>query len=400
MKREIIQTFFLLLLTLYSTAQTFVWTQCSIFSGGQRYSPAAFATSSKAYVGCGVTFAGGNIDYNHNDFWEYDPINNYWTQVANFPGVGRNGSTAFSIGSKGYVTLGWAPAQLNDLWEFDPSSNTWTQKSNFAGAARYDASVFTIGSFAYVGTGYIPWSKDFWKYDPSNDSWTQIADIGGLPRQSCAAFSISGFGYVYGGSQQFNNYSNDLWQYDPTNNTWAQKSPFPGNPRTASFSFIMNGKGYIGCGSNDTVVYDDFYEYEPVFDSWQQVPNFGGGARMQGISFWIGNSGYAGLGSNMVYPNLNPQNDLWKFQDATSINELEHSQFKVYPNPVKDVLTLNFCDNASFKVSILNSMGTEVFKSNNVFHSQKIYMKEFAKGSYQLRILSNSKSYFKTIVKN
>src|ERR1035437_10915125 len=55
----------------------------------------------KGYIGMGSD-NGGIL----NDFWEYNPLNNTWTQKANYPGLGNNGDMGFYIGSKGYICGG------------------------------------------------------------------------------------------------------------------------------------------------------------------------------------------------------------------------------------------------------------------------------------------------------
>src|SRR5687767_11341276 len=80
-----------------------------------------------------------------------------WIEKANFGGDARHRATAFSIGNRGYMGLGHVNSIVdilfNDFWEYDPGSNSWTQKANFGGGLRYHATAFTIGNFAYVGTG-------------------------------------------------------------------------------------------------------------------------------------------------------------------------------------------------------------------------------------------------------
>ena len=63
----------------------------------------------------------------------------------------------------------------NDFWEYDPATDTWTQKADFEGVGRGFAVGFSIGSNGYIGTGLLgnlnyggPSSKDFWEYDPGN----------------------------------------------------------------------------------------------------------------------------------------------------------------------------------------------------------------------------------------
>jgi hypothetical protein len=42
----------------------------------------------------------------------------------------------------------------NDFWEYDPATNAWTQKANFAGLARETPVGFAIGNKGYIGCGY------------------------------------------------------------------------------------------------------------------------------------------------------------------------------------------------------------------------------------------------------
>jgi hypothetical protein len=60
-----------------------------------------------------------------------------WTQKASVGGTQRNDAVGFSIDSlgKGYVGTGGdgTGGFLNDFWEYNPSTNVWTQKANYPG---------------------------------------------------------------------------------------------------------------------------------------------------------------------------------------------------------------------------------------------------------------------------
>ena len=105
---------------------------------------------------------------------------NSWIQMSNFGGGVRNSAVSFSIGSKGYVGTG-SPNNTglnlqNDFWEFDPSTNIWTQKADFPGGARQAGIAFGINGKAYVGTGitspYILFN-DLYEYTPSTNTWVK-----------------------------------------------------------------------------------------------------------------------------------------------------------------------------------------------------------------------------------
>ena len=150
------------------------WTQLGNFVGGVRndIDRACFAIGNKAYWGTGNNFTTSTF---YNDFWEYDPITDSWTQKANLPAPGRAGAVGFSICTKGYLGLGvdnWGnPANFyNDLWMYDPVANSWSAASSFPGTARADQPVFVVNNKAYLGTGYFGQNfllNDFWEFTPS-----------------------------------------------------------------------------------------------------------------------------------------------------------------------------------------------------------------------------------------
>jgi N-acetylneuraminic acid mutarotase len=116
--------------------------------------------------------------YPTDELWEYDPATNSWTQKASLPTTpARNSVVSFSIGTKGYIGIGYKeqytglPAEYyNDFWEWDQATNVWTKAADYPGSPRYGAFGVSIGNKAYIGTGsdyitaYLP---DFWEYDPT-----------------------------------------------------------------------------------------------------------------------------------------------------------------------------------------------------------------------------------------
>ena len=125
-------------------------------------SAVGFSIGTKGYIGTGSVF--------DQEFWEYDPSSNTWTQKANFGGLPRLKAVGFSIGTLGYIGTGDGSFGVfyNDFWQYDPSSNTWTQKANFGGTARMEAVGFSIGTQGYIGTGYDgSYKNDFWQYTPT-----------------------------------------------------------------------------------------------------------------------------------------------------------------------------------------------------------------------------------------
>lgn len=206
-----------------------------------------------------------------------------WSPRASLPDSSRACGIGFSIGNYGYVGLGIHNGHVNypcldDFWQFDPSTNSWTQKANFPGKARICPATFVIGHYAYVVTGQINDSSppgytfECWRYDANNDTWTQKVNFPGTSRAYAVGFAIGSKGYVGTGSQYDFNFRKDFWVYDTATNAWTQIADLP--PPTARFSasgFAVNGKGYICFGyDSDRGPQNDMWEYDTGTNLWIQ----------------------------------------------------------------------------------------------------------------------------------
>ena len=246
------------------------WSQMADFGGtvaDPRKAAVGFAIGTKGYIGTGKTTTGYQ-----DDFWEYNPAGNAWTQMNSFGGTKRSSAVGFSVGTKGYIGTGEdGSGYTKDFYEFDPAANaglgSWTQKADFGGTARRDAVGFLIATNGYIGTGYDgTYLKDFWEYNPATDKWTKMADFGGEARSSAVGFgSLCGNGYIGTGSTLCS-YFKDFWEYTPavgTGGTWTQMTDFGGTARDSGVGFLIGGLGYIGTGWDGSLYYRDFWEYEP-----------------------------------------------------------------------------------------------------------------------------------------
>jgi N-acetylneuraminic acid mutarotase len=246
------------------------------------------------------------------------PIDNscHWTQMASNPGPGRHRSTAITIGSRGYAGLGHITTVpevvYDDWWEYDPGTNSWTQKANFLGGVRLHACGFSIGGLGYVGTGRDGAGverNDFYKYDPTTNMWTPIASIPSAGLRGSVGWAIGGKGYVVTGS-----YTTEFWQYNPATNTWVAKAAFPGAPRSSAAGFVIGTKGYIGTGDDGSVL-NDFWEYNSVTDSWASKATYAGSARTESGGFALSGKGYIGVGYDFTIGNCS---DFWKYDPTTN----------------------------------------------------------------------------------
>lgn len=295
------------------------WVQSSYFEGQPRSGSVVFTIGNKAYVGLGYD----GDDY-FNDFYAYDPDRELWDDVAPFPGQVRERAVAFAIDGKGYVGLGYNRdldvEEMKDFWQYDPLTNTWSQIAEFPGTARYNSVGFAIGALGYVGTGYDGdyYRSDFFSYDPQSNSWVEIANFPGGKREEALAVVHQDKAYFCTGR---NNgiYNADIWVFDPAaEKSWSEITPDDEEDYYDEFTaavrrhdaaaFVMNDKIYIATGNTGSAS-SAVYEFNPLTGFWDTKTSCEGADRYLAIAFSINNRGFLGLGQN----SSRRWDDFWEF---------------------------------------------------------------------------------------
>ncbi len=253
----------------------------------------SFVVDGKAYVGTGFS---SNIAYDsarvyYNDFYRYDPGNNTWSKIANFPGAVRSDAISFVLNGKGYVSCGTDDSLTkgyNDMYAYDPTSNTWNKEADFPVKNLYGASAFVCNhnNEAYVigGAsfgGYL--STGFYKFTPTTNQWIEIQNLKNysyaplmqyanmIPRVSGASFVIDdSVAYITGGeaSSIGGLLLNYTWAYYFQNGKWERRPSFTGSPFVGGIAFSINNQGYVGTGLNpegtpSTVLTSKLYQFNP-----------------------------------------------------------------------------------------------------------------------------------------
>jgi len=205
---------------------TNIWTKKADFGGSARYDAVGFSLGNLGYLGTGYD------DYENRDFWQYNPTTNQWTQIASMGGAKRRDAVTFTMNGKAFVCTGTSNGvNQTDLWQFDPTTGVWVEKNKIDEddswtIVRTYGTAFTLGSKAYVGLGYNGGVRtDFWEYDPTSDSWTNKTDFEGSARQNAVSFVVKDQAYVATG-RSGNYYYSDIWQFKPFD---AQDSDDNGN---------------------------------------------------------------------------------------------------------------------------------------------------------------------------
>ena len=381
------------------------WTKKANFPGVGRVYSACFSIGNRGYVGGGDTSNSNTGLPITNDFWEYNPDNDKWTQKANIPLSPRIGAICFSIGNKGFIGCGDGG---NDFWEYDPAKNSWTRKADVPGSSRLYPASFSIGGKGYTGMGFV-WGagnvlNDFWEYDTASNKWTRKANFPLVPKVYAVGFSIGNKGFVGTGEDSsfltggFTIY-HDFWEYDPSRDKWTQKADIGYHGRYASIGFGLANMGYMGFGYIDsTGIENDMWAYDTTKNQWTQMSYCDTGySTIAPFAFNIGNKGYVGSGvdKNSIF-----RNDFYQYTNHTSgINESKQQvDFEIYPNPNTGNFVLNSaCPIASYEVCDMS--GKEIYKDIVRMEGSSINVNlSLPNGLYLVRVISNQGTTVKRIV--
>jgi N-acetylneuraminic acid mutarotase len=367
--------FFLLLTSAeLSFADSTTWVQVANMEATARHRCSAFSVGHKGYIGLGHYNSVVNIDF--EDFWEYDPATDTWTQKADFGPGKRYHCFEFVIGNKAYVGAGRDAigVQYNDTWKFNPATNVWRQVANFPGSPRQGSKGFVIDSIAYIGSGIALGAaddNDFYSYNALTDTWTSIAPFPGLKRNCAVTFSIEKVGYFGTGRGDIKE-GNDFWKYTPLTDTWTQVADASPISRGAAIGFAINGYGYVMTGIDSSMHFNDVWEYDPVADTFQQISDFPGTKRHFMVAFVIHQKAYCGSGTSGI--NFN---DLWVF-DARFKNKSAHKKNydpNVSPNQAIDTVSIQLATKYKKSTTVLtlkildlnlNLVGEEIFGGTSI----------------------------------
>ncbi|MDQ3192465.1 MAG: PKD domain-containing protein [Bacteroidota bacterium] len=241
------------------------WSQKSDFPGKGRGYATGFSIEDKGYFTCGRE----TNEFPFKDLWEYKPSEDKWTQKSSLPSHERENPSAFVIGNLAYVgggnTLysGAVDIWSKEFFKYDPSNDNWTRVEDFPGQGRGDAASFSIEGKGYYGLGTkyggAPYFSDFWVYEPDSDKWKKVADFEGNKRFTILSFSIISKGYIFRGNFVGDVIKNDFWEFTPTsvtadfsfeNKCKNEEVKFTDESKTTGGSTLVSWKWFFGDGDS------------------------------------------------------------------------------------------------------------------------------------------------------
>ena len=352
------------LITLPTIVQSQNWVQVNSLpnSFNETHHSFAFSLDDTGYIVSGNSNSG-----ERDDFYQYDPVNDSWTELTPFPGAPRGFAIGDTWNGKAYFGFGHdGTSLLNDLWVFDPSNMSWTELASCPCAARRHPAMIAHNGRVFVGLGNTSTvnMNDWWEYDITLNTWSQKDDLPSQSRHHPYQFGIND--YVYTGFGHGNDIFNDWFRYDITAETWTQVATLPAEGRVAGTQFSYNGLGYVlsGDGDNhDSMETGEFWAYDPISDNWEEMPPHPEGSRWAPASFIINGEVYIINGTSFSQY----VSEIYKYNldSALSIQELTNSTIRIYPNPATDVININVPVNLKYHTNIYDLNGRLISSSKN-----------------------------------
>ena len=267
----------------------------------------SFVVDGQAYIFGGRA---NNTDSSYNDLWMYSPATDQWTSLGATPLQARVNATACVHEGLVYIGLGFAGGgskdslYLRDWWVYNPKENSWTALADYPNSYTDCASAFVGEKELYVGYGFCwQYRRDMFRYNIRENTWDSI-DVGvafhGYPTRSfggtgttCQKRHFMGTGYY--------RYSLDWWAELVDGTHWEERTPVPGRTRTLAkttatenYIYLSGGMHYGGVATTAEVL-QDIRRYDPQNDQWTYVAILPE-RLFNHITFAIGKRIYFGLG--------------------------------------------------------------------------------------------------------
>ncbi|PKQ68107.1 hypothetical protein BZG01_04960 [Labilibaculum manganireducens] len=310
------------------------WVKKDDFSGVPRSNAVTFTIGNYAYVGCGY-----DGEDRLNSFKKFDLTNETWTSVES-PGDAfylRQNAVAFSANGKGYVGTGFDGdyTRYDDFWEYDPATETWSQAPTFIGGVREGAVAFSTDTYGVVGAGYgdldeadKKYLNDYYKFDGT--SWISMGTHGNKLKEA-SSFVIGGYAYICLGQENSSAQQDEIYKFDIEAEEWAtdegqikkldEDNDNEDVMRSSAVTFVINNKAYIATGSYGSSLKRDVWEYDPATDKWDEKENLELEvySRINAVAFSNaeGTKGYIATGSS----GTSYLDDTWEFQPTVEENE-------------------------------------------------------------------------------
>jgi N-acetylneuraminic acid mutarotase len=375
------------------------WVQLPDFLGTERDDGISFVINNKAYCLTGLEVG---WQCTGNGF-VFDGSSETWSSMASLPtGKERQYSTGFSYNNKGYMLCGLNCSNLclNDFWEYDPITNSWLSLSNFPGAARQGMSNFIINNKVYVVGGRLSDNStisEVWEYNFTTTAWTQKNNLPTAMWRG-SAFSIDTVGYICYGMNNNTDYNHSIYKYNYVTDNWNIISNVVLPARDYIGTAICNKKAclYGGQDSLNTIT-NNLLLFNPADSSLTNYAGIQTVGRKGGMAFSLNDVFYITTGLNASQMRIK---ETWKNTNFVGISEFykNNNSVKIYPNPFKDELNIDYSDldfkEGSAQLELIEITSGRIIYSAELtqhFGNYQFNIQNLTNGVYILSLKQNSK---------
>lgn len=287
------------------------WTRMADLPSNSRYKAGAFSLGGYIYVG-----GGADNGLVLKDLWRYNPQSNSWTRMADIPGNPRVYPIGSASSSNGFMGAGFSADnsskyQFYDFYKYDPQNNSWSSIPDFPDPINnffFNYSTSINGRPFFGLSNAVPLCREI-----ENDNWvshSSVTDLMDSPANG--VLTIGNCIYVITGFRSSGVVNKSVWEFNTVTDTWTRKNDFPGSPKHSPVFFSIGKFGYYGCGrSFDAEQYKDMWRYDPSNDKWIRIEDFPGGLRSHTISASYGKCGYTGFG--VLLSPVTYYKDFWQY---------------------------------------------------------------------------------------
>lgn len=407
------------------------WREVSAFPGGARRSAVGFSIGNFGYLGTGY-----NGTVVTKDFWQYDPRDPEIAILQNSTAIADN-TGSYNFGSQNLNTSTPVTFTIENTGDrelkLSSSPRVTLTGSGYTLVNDAPSSIPPGGSAAFTvsfnpqtcGTlnGSISIVNDDANENPYNFNLSGIGldnvppNLPVLPvlRGQCLVNVLAPTttdncsGTVSGTTTNPLSYTSQgiytvNWSFKDARN----------NITTAQQTVIVDDtiKPYVVCSSNQAISLQEGQAFYTVQGVEFDPQNGGDNCSLTGVSNSFNNQ--ASLAGAQLPPGAN--NIVWQVTDiggntascsltvtvntTTSIQELKANGIFVYPNPVTELLFIEFRDDESAFLSIKDAAGKIVFEKRVSGKRESIDFKRFPAGVYFLKIRRRDEEYISKIFRN
>jgi uncharacterized repeat protein (TIGR03803 family) len=329
----------------------------------------------------GMTYLGGIHDA--GVLFEYDPVTSTFTKKIDFDGISGAGPSGDLMQAKDGKLYGLTPYGATTggvLFEYTLSSGLLKVKKSFADLEKDgtnpmgrlvqadNGKLYGITNNGGVDNGGV-----IFEYDPVTEQFTKKIDLtiatGSNPQNGLIKADngkLYGMAFVGGSFDQ-----GTLFEYNPSANLCEKKIDFDGATNGANPKGMLmlgsNGKLYGMADAGGTYNLGTFFEY-----------NTDNGILIKKMDF-NGRNGSSPKNGQLI--------------EISGVNAVtENNLFKdviIYPNPVSDLVNINFGDLRNIILQIHNASGQLIYYKENI-----------SKPNYQFKLIGAAGVYLVDVIVN